>query len=250
MVLATATSTSVSSSVAAGLRFGQAVQLTATVVPASGSDPTGSVSFFANGDPLGSSPVTTSATGVTGATVDVSSLPVGSDSITATYGGDVVFATSTSPALTQVVNPDPTNLTITPSSTSPEPGQPVIDTATVSLVTPGTGTPTGTVSFTDDGSPVAGCQSLSLPSVAPLQVACTETYESGATHSIVASYSGDEDDAGSNASLRPGGRSGPDADDRRVIVAHLDLRPERDADGHGDPDGDGIGHPDGDGHLL
>ena len=42
---------------------------------------------------------------------------------------------------------------------------------------------------------------MSLPSVAPLQVACTETYESGATHSIVASYSGDEDDAASNASL-------------------------------------------------
>ena len=197
----TATSALVSSSVAASMPFGQAVPLTATVVPASGSGPTGSVSFFANGDPLGSSPVTTSPTGVTAATLDVASLPVGSDSITATYGGDVVFATSTSAALTQVVNPDPTNLTITPSSTSPQPGQPVIDTATVSLVTPRTGTPTGTVSFTDDGSPIAGCQSLILPSVAPLQVACAETYESGATHSIVASYSGDEDDAASNASL-------------------------------------------------
>ncbi len=197
----TATSTRVSSSAAAGLHFGQGVPLTATVLPVSGSGPTGSVSFFANGDPLGSSPVTTSATGVTAATLDVTSLPVGSDSITATYGGDVVFATSTSATLTQIVNPDPTNLTITPSSTSPQPGQPVIDTATVSLVTPGTGTPTGTVSFTDDGSPVAGCQSLILPSVAPLQVACAETYESGATHSIVASYSGDEDHAASNASL-------------------------------------------------
>ena len=103
--------------------------------------------------------------------------------------------------MTQSVNPDPTNVTITASSSSPEPGQPVTDTATVSLVTPGTATPTGTVSFTDDGSPVTGCQSLSLPTVAPLQVSCTETYGSGATHSIVASYSGDEDDAGSNASL-------------------------------------------------
>ena len=197
----TATSTSVSSSVASGLRFGQGMTLTATIVPVSGSDPTGSVSFFANGVPLGSSAVTTSATGVTVAALDLSSLPVGSDSVTATYDGDVVFATSTSPVLTLVVDPDTTNVTITPSSPSPEPGQPVIDTATVSVVTPGTGTPAGTVSFTDDGSPVTGCQSLSLPSVAPLQVSCTQTYASSATHSIVASYSGDENDAGSTASL-------------------------------------------------
>ncbi len=133
--------------------------------------------------------------------MEVSSLPVGSQSITATYGGDVVFDTSTSPVATQVVSPDPTNLTITPSSASPEPGQPIVDTATVSPAIAGTATPTGTVSFTDNGSPVTGCQSLSLPAVAPLQVSCTETYGSGATHSVVASYSGDQDDAGSNASL-------------------------------------------------
>ena len=133
----TATSTSVSSSVASGLRFGQGMTLTATVVPVSGSDPTGSVSFFANGVPLGSSAVTTSATGVTVAALDLSSLPVGSDSVTATYDGDVVFAASTSPVLTLVVDPDTTNVTITPSSPSPQPGQPVIDTATVSARHPG-----------------------------------------------------------------------------------------------------------------
>ena len=57
------------------------------------------------------------------------------------------------------------------------------------------------MSFTDDGSPVAGCQSLRLPTVAPLQVSCTETYASTTTQTIVASYGGDEDDAGSSASL-------------------------------------------------
>jgi large repetitive protein len=197
----TTTSTSVTSSVAAGSTFGQSVRLTATVVPASGSNPTGSVSFTADGMVLGSSAVTTGAKGVTSAALDVSDMPVGSDSVTATYGGDVVFGPSTSSALTQVVNPDPTNVTITASSASPVPDQPVIDTATVSRVTPRTGTPAGTISFTDDGSPVTGCQSLSLPSVAPLQVSCTETYASSATHVIVASYSGDEDDVASNASL-------------------------------------------------
>ena len=108
---------------------------------------------------------------------------------------------SASPALTQTVNPDATNVTLTPSPTSPEPGQPVTDTATVALAPPGTGTPTGTVSFADDGSPIAGCQALTLPSAAPLQVTCSQTYALGAIHSITATYSGDADDAGSTASL-------------------------------------------------
>ncbi len=197
----TATSTSISSSVPTGLQFAQTARFTATVVPVSGSDPTGSVTFFADGVPLGNAPVSTSPAGTTSATLAVSSLQVGSASITATYSGDVVFAPSASPALTQVVNPDATNLTLTPSPTSPEPGQPVTDTATVAVSPPRTGTPTGTVSFTDDGSPVAACQALSLPSAAPLQVTCSQTYASGATHSVTATYSGDADDAGSTASV-------------------------------------------------
>ncbi len=195
------TSTNLTSSVAAGSDYGQNVQFKASVRPTSGSNPTGSVSFTAGGLLLGSSPLTTSAAGVTSAVLDVSSLEVGSESITANYGGDVVFGASTSPVLTQVVTPDPTTVTITASPVTPQEGQPVTDTATVSSATPGTATPTGTVSFTDDGSPVTGCQSLPLPTVTPRQVSCTETYASSATHSIVASYSGDEDNAGSSASL-------------------------------------------------
>ena len=197
----TTTTTSLSSSVSTGLQFAQTVQFTAAVVPVSGSNPTGSVTFFANGVPVGSAPVSTSPAGASSATLEMSSLQVGSAAITAAYSGDVVFAPSNSSALTEVVNPDATNITLTPSPTSPEPGQPVTDTATVALAPPGTGTPTGTVSFTDDGSPIAGCQALSLPSAAPLQVTCSQTYASGAIHSVTATYSGDADDAGSTASL-------------------------------------------------
>ena len=85
---------------------------------------------------------------------------------------------------------------------SPVAGQPVTDTATVTPSPRSAGTPTGSVSFTDDDNPVAGCQSLPLPAVAPLRVQCTETFGSGATHAIVATYSGDPDDAGSTASLQ------------------------------------------------
>ena len=189
------------SSVPAGLLFGQPVQLTAVVTPTSGAGPTGLVSFFADGLPLGTFPVTTSPAGVTSASVATAGLPGGSDSITATYDGDVLFGTSPSAVLTQVVNPDPTTLTITPSVPSPEAGQPVTDTATVAPTSPGSALPAGTVSFTDDGTPVPGCQSLPLPDSAPFQAACTETFGSGATHAIVATYSGDVQSASSSASL-------------------------------------------------
>ncbi|HEY5384162.1 MAG TPA: Ig-like domain repeat protein, partial [Acidimicrobiales bacterium] len=198
---ATATVTRVTSSVPAGSLFGKPVGLTAVVTPTSGGDPTGSVSFFAGDLPLGSSPVTTSPAGVTSATVTTADLPAPDASITASYSGDVLFGPSTSTALTQVVLPDPTTLAITPSVPSPEAGQPVTDTATVTATSQSSAPPTGTVSFTEDGSPVSGCQSLALPEGAPFQAACTESFGSGATHAIVAIYSGDVDNAGSTATL-------------------------------------------------
>ena len=168
---ATATSTSVARPAPAGTPYGEGVQLTATVTPSSGSDPTGFVTFSANGLVLGSAPVTTAAH-VTTAAVDVSSLAVGSESITVGYDGDVLFGPSTSPALTQAVNRDATSVTISPSSSSVEPGQPV--TYTAAVVSGANGTPTGGVSFSDDGSPISGCQALGLPPSAPWQVTCTE----------------------------------------------------------------------------
>jgi hypothetical protein len=198
---ATGTATSITSSAPAGSIFGQPVHLSAVVTPTSGTGPTGSVSFFADGLPLGSSPVTSTPSGVSSATLATSDLPAGSPSITATYGGDVLFAASTSTDLAQVVKPDPTNVTITPSVPSPEAGQPVTDTATVAPASQGSAMPTGTVSFTDDGSPVPACQALPLPDVTPSQAACTETFGSGAAHAIVATYSGDVDNAGSTGSF-------------------------------------------------
>jgi hypothetical protein len=197
---AVATATHVTSSVPTA-SFGQALQLTATVSPSSGTDPTGSVAFSSGDLLVARAPLTTNAAGVTSATVTVSDLPVGTTPITAAYSGDVLFGSSTSPVLTQAVDPDTTALTITPDVASPEAGQPVTYTATVSRPSSDPGAPTGTISFTDDGGPVVSCQSLELSDVAPFQASCTETFEAGATHDIVATYSGDTDDAGSAASL-------------------------------------------------
>jgi hypothetical protein len=195
------TSTNLTSSVAAGSDYGQSVQFRASVTPTSGSNPTGLVSFTAGGLLLGSSVLTTSAAGVTSAVLDVSSLDVGSDSITATYVGDVVFGASTSAVLSQVVNPDPTTVTIASSSASPELGQPVTETATVSSAAPGSGTPTGSVSFSDAGSSIPTCQGLALPPASPLAVTCSQAYGTNGMQSITATYGGDANFATSTGSL-------------------------------------------------
>ena len=194
-----ATAVGVTSTVPASV-FGQDVRFTATVTPAAGSEPTGSVTFSAGGVPLGTTPVAT-ADGVTTATLDTANLPVGSQSVSATYGGDVLFGPSTAPVATQVVRPDAADVTIEAAPADAVPGQQVTYTTTVGAVAPGAGLASGTVSLSDDGSPVVGCQSLTLSSTSSPQVSCSETYDADATHSIVATYGGSADFLPSTAGL-------------------------------------------------
>lgn len=196
----TVTSTAVTSSEPSGSVYGQGVQFTATVTPASGRNPSGSVEFYADGAYLGNAPVTTSA-GMTSATLGVSNLPVGSESITAAYNGDADFDASTSSAFTQVVSQDPSSVTITPSPLSPVPGQQVTYTVQVSSTAPGGGTATGAVSLTDNGNPISGCQNLVTGPPGPSMVTCSVTYTSAAAHSIGASFVGDADFASATGSL-------------------------------------------------
>jgi hypothetical protein len=89
--------------------FGMAVTLTATVTanpPGSGS-PTGTVTFYVGpvnpDDQIGTCTLSISS-GVMTATLSTSSLPAGTDTITATYGGDGNFLTSIG-TLTITINP-------------------------------------------------------------------------------------------------------------------------------------------------
>jgi len=79
---------------------GQSVTLTATVTP---GNPTGTVSFFDGANPLGSGAL---SNGV--ATLATSSLTAANHSLSASYGGDANNAPSTSPAVSQLVNPGST----------------------------------------------------------------------------------------------------------------------------------------------
>jgi hypothetical protein len=147
-----------------------------------GGTPTGSVSFYDSRDGfLGN---TTLTGGV--ATLMVSYLEAGNHTITAYYGGDAVYDGSTSPTLSQTVNPATTS---TAPGSSPNPslvGQTVTFTATVTSTTALGGTPTGSVSFYDDRDGFLGNTTLTS-GVATLMVSSLEA----GTHTITAYYSGD-----------------------------------------------------------
>ncbi|MFF1956029.1 Ig-like domain-containing protein, partial [Streptomyces sp. NPDC058220] len=167
--------------------FGQTKILTATVTatPPGAGTPTGTVDFFDGATLLGTS---TLSGGV--ATFSVSTLSVGTHSLTAVYSGDSNFTTSTSPIDTQTVTTAGTSTLLT---SAPDPsvfGQAKILTATVSSIA---GTPTGTVSFFD-GATLLGTSTLT-GGVATLSVSTL----SAGTHSLTAVYSGDSNFAGSTS---------------------------------------------------
>jgi hypothetical protein len=182
----TAASSTTLMSSAPTINVGDSVTFTATVAPANGSgpDPTGTVTFVQDGNTLGTMPVQSNGTAV----LTTSSLPAGTLSITAQYGGDMNYSSSTSTPITETVNQpvgtSPTTIDLSPSSTTPAANAPVTFTATVSPTTPGGGTPTGTVTFFIDGTSAG--QTALVNGVAQMSL----KFGVG-SHAVTANYSGD-----------------------------------------------------------
>lgn len=184
-----ATTTTVSAS-SASVVAGSPVTLTATVVGPTGSAaPTGSVAFMNGGTTLG----TQSLNGTGTAVYTDSSLPVGTDSVTAVYAGDTLNAGSTSAAVSVTVTPAPvaTSTKLTAAPATAVSGTSVTLTATVSPAT-GSTVPTGTVTFAE-GSTTLGTGALGTGGIATFT---TKTLSVGA-HAITASYGGDAGDTAS-----------------------------------------------------
>lgn len=159
--------------------FGQPVIFTATVT--SSTTPAGSVTFYKEATPIGTSNL--NGSGV--ATLTVSNLDIGDNSITAIYGGNNTFASSSSPVLTQTINRSATTTTLTSSANPSVSGQTITLTVTLAAVSPGVGTPTGTVTF-KDGATTIGTGTLT-GGVVTLAISSLSV----GSHSLTAVYAGD-----------------------------------------------------------
>jgi hypothetical protein len=163
---------------------GEAVTYTATVSPVAA---TGTVEFKQVGVTLGGCATQAVSSGT--ATCTVANLAVGSPWITAVYSGDSSYAASWSPALTQTVNKKTTTTAVSSSSDPSTVGQAVTYTATVSVAAV-----TGTVSFDEAGTPIAGCTAQPVSSST---ASCTVVDPAAGGYWITAVYSGDSNYAAS-----------------------------------------------------
>jgi hypothetical protein len=156
--------------------YGTALTFTATVSSGVGT-PTGTVTFNDGATAIGTSALSNGKASFTTA-----ALSGGGHSITASYAGSVSFASSTSSALRQTVNPGATATALASSTNPSSYHQSVTFTAKVSS---SAGVPQGTVTF-KDGGVTLGTGVLSASAVATL----TTNALTIAAHSISAVYGG------------------------------------------------------------
>jgi 6-phosphogluconolactonase (cycloisomerase 2 family) len=196
-VVENGSSTSVASSANPSVS-GEQVTYTVTVSGGGAGTPTGTVAFTDGGTVISGCGSAALSGGSAQCTVTYDG-PAGSPhQIVAAYGGDATFAVSTSPAVSQAVQKADTSTALSTSANPSAPNQAVTYTASVSASSPGGGSPTGTVSFSDGGSTLSGCGSVT---VAGGVAHCSVTYSdtTGSPHQIAAAYSGDDNYAGSSA---------------------------------------------------
>jgi len=139
---------------------GSPVTLTFTVPLVNGIAPTGTVSFYNGTTLLGTG--TISASGI--ATLTTTLLPVGTDTLTASYPGDTNYA-SANLTTTVTVAPASGADTLTSSNPAPAFGSPVTFSFTIPLV--GGIVPTGSVSFYSGTAPL-GSWAVSATGVATI----------------------------------------------------------------------------------
>ena len=186
--------------------YGQSVTVTATVASILGAgalptalSPSGTVTFTVNGVALPSGPVSVNSAGQ--AQFTLSNLNVNIYRISANYSGDTNYNSSNTLADTIIsVQKSASSTVLSVVPTSSQVGQAVSFTAVVSAVSPGSGTATGAVVFTDtvNGSTITlGSVNLSGAGVATLQTSALAV----GTHKITASYVGDSNFTASSNSI-------------------------------------------------
>ena len=166
--------------------FNQTVSFIITVTaaaPGSGT-PTGTVQFQLDGTNFGAAVTMVGGTATSGS---ISTLKIGSHTVTANYGGDKNFTATTAPSFTQAVNKDNTTTRVATTTNPSVFGQSVSFTATVSAVAPGTAVPSGSVAFYDGATKLgsatlaAGVVTLGTTKLPTGQDPITAVYSGNAT---------------------------------------------------------------------
>src|SRR5205823_1938476 len=126
-------------------------------------------------------------------TLTTSALSVGTHTISVSYISDTNFKSSTSGTLVETMNQDATTVNLLTNLNPSHSGESVMFTASVCASAPGTGIPTGTVTFNDGGVSI-GSGTLSIGNAT-----CKTAGLSVGTHTITASYAGDANFTGSTS---------------------------------------------------
>ena len=184
---------------------GEPVWITATVTPADWAfgDPTGTVSILLT-DAAGNKSTLFSGALPPDGWVEFTSvaLPLGTNSLTATYSGDAHYAASKSAVVTEQVNPAAgrirTSVALVASPTTLAAGEPMWLTATVTPSEWTFGNPTGTVTFTSGSLSITS--TLAGGTAADWVTVMTSALPQG-TNTITATYSGDSHYASSTSSV-------------------------------------------------
>ena len=177
------TTTALTSSVTSPASTAGAITLTATVN--NGAAPSGTVTFKEGATTLGT--VTLGSSNTVTYTIPANTYTPGTYSFTASYSGDTANSASTSSALSlQLAYPITIGVSANPTSTTF--GSSVTLTTTVSARNSANGTPTGTVSLSDPGTSIPGCQNLTLNSSGV--ATCSTSSLAVGSLTVQASYSG------------------------------------------------------------
>ena len=169
--------------------YGQTLFFSATVTPLPGQPtPTGTVSFFDGGTPIGTASLDNNPV-----FFQYAGLAVGTHQLTALYNGDASFGASSSAAVTEIVQQAQSSTTVIADQNTVPYGQAVVVTATI--LPQISGTATGPVVFDDLATSMAIGQVVPVNNAAHLT---TSTLSPGA-HPIVALFQGDANLAGSQS---------------------------------------------------
>jgi hypothetical protein len=204
---AAATSVSVSPSPATSI-VDQSIILTAIIAPAVASNEvatanlvpiTGSVTFSDAGTAITCTPLNVSysaATGMQTATCATSALTAGTHSnITATTVATSSYGANASPASSPVtVSQASSSVVVTANPAAPALNQAVMFTADITFPAPLTVLPTGTVSFSDNGTTITTCGTAGITVTGTANIysaTCNDSSLTGGSHAIIATYTGD-----------------------------------------------------------